>query len=348
MSKNLLVPLAVSLLFLAPACIAGNGSAYSQVRSNAYIQMSGDALGQESISPYGQDSVASRVCADLPGQTSGTRRFQRLGETIEISLRRDGNVADDAHGSGSANETDGGAPASSVDCEPVALDLYWSNGRNNGSNFNLTFLDSTNKPIYTKSFSGFLAGNLEFDLSSSDFRRVYASSMTVISVPATVRIQAVSPFAAPVSLSYTVTRVARSAKARGNGEEGNRVNGALTTAAGGSSRRQEEDVSDGNEVVSIREVVRLIGAGKLPVVQIELKTEHPFPIKAVPLQLQIGKRVFVDELSGDYTGRRLTLSLTPEMFAELRDGDEIVASFGKYEATDGTVWHFGKLVKKGQ
>ncbi len=157
--------------------------------------------------------------------------------------------------------------------------------------------------------------------------------MTVVSVPAAVRIQTVSPFAAPVSLSYAVTRVARE------------------TGAGGSGRKQEVDgrepnESTGNQVVSIREVVRLIGASKLPVVQIELKTEHPFPIKAVPLQLQIGKRVFVDELSGDYTCRRLTLSLTPEMFAELHDGDEIVASFGKQETTDGKVWYFGKLVKK--
>lgn len=332
MSKYLLVPLAVSLLFLTPG----------------YIKESSKAYGQESSHAFGQENATSRVCADLPGQTSGTRRFQRLGETIEISLRRDVNVADDANRSGGADESNGGAAASSVDCEVVALDLHWSNGRNNGSNFNLTFLDSTNKPIYTKSFSGFLAGNLEFDLSSNDFRRVYASSMTVVSVPAVVRIQTVSPFAAPVSLSYTVTRVARPPKARGNEEEVNRVNGDLTTAAVG--RRQEEGVreaneSTGNQVVSIREVVRLIGASKLPVVQIELKTEHPFPIKATPLQLQIGKRVFVDELSGDYTGRRLTLSLTPEMFAELHDGDEIIASFAKPEATDGKVWHFGKLVK---
>jgi hypothetical protein len=45
-----------------------------------------------------------------------------LGETIEISLRGDG------------------VPASVADCEPVALELHWSNGRNNGSNFNVTFL----------------------------------------------------------------------------------------------------------------------------------------------------------------------------------------------------------------
>ena len=68
----------------------------------------------------------------------------------------------------------------------------------------------------------------------------------------------------------------------------------------------------------------------------------------MPLQLQIGKKVFVDELSGDYTGRKLTLSLTPEMFAELKDGDEIVAFFTQPEqnrVVEGDVWHFGKLNK---
>ena len=102
-------------------------------------------------------------------------------------------------------------------------------------------------------------------------------------------------------------------------------------------------------MVSIRNVVRLIGASKLSVVQIELKTARPFPVKAVPLQLQIGKKVFVDELSGDFTGRKLTLSLTPEMFAELQNGDEIVASFGKHDGSDADqVWRFGRLNKKGE
>ena len=100
-----------------------------------------------------------------------------------------------------------------------------------------------------------------------------------------------------------------------------------------------------NEIVSIHNAVRLIGASRLPVVQIELKISSPFPVKDVPLQLKIGKRVFVDELSGDYTGRKLTLSLTPEMFAELKDGDEIVAFFSQSDQKEGDVWHFGKLNK---
>lgn len=278
MRKNLLVPLAVSLLFLGNA--------------------------------YGQEKAGPPVCADLPGQTSGTHRF-RVGETIEIPLRGDS------------------VPASVADCEPVELKLYWANGRNNGSMFNVTFLDDHNSPIYTRQIPGFLPGVLQFPLSSFDTQPGNGSSLAMISVPTTVTIQAVPPFAAPASLSYMVTRVARASRAREKGEA-------------------KEGSSQGNEIVSIHNAVRLIGASRLPVVQIELKTSRPFPVRDVPLQLQIGKRVFVDELSGDYTGRKLTLSLTPEMFAELKDGDEIGAFFGKPDGkglAEGDVWHFGKLVK---
>src|SRR5882672_621828 len=100
MIKNLLVPLAVSLLFLSSA--------------------------------NGQERAGGRACPDLPGQTSSTHRFRQLGETIEISIRGER------------------APADVADCEPVALELRWTNGRNNGGNFNVTFLDGNNRPIYAK------------------------------------------------------------------------------------------------------------------------------------------------------------------------------------------------------
>ena len=109
-----------------------------------------------------------------------------------------------------------------------------------------------------------------------------------------------------------------------------------------------EESRQGNEIVRIHNAVRLIGASRLPLVQIELKASRPFPVRDVPLQMQIGKRVFTDELSGDYTGRKLTLSLTPEMFAELKDGDEILAFFGKSDGKrtpNQDVWYFGKLNK---
>lgn len=286
MRKNLLLPLAVSLLFLGNA--------------------------------YGQEKAEDHVCADLPGQTSGIHRFRQLGETIEISIRGDS------------------VPASVADCEPVALELHWANGRNNGSNFNVTFLDGNNRPIYARQISAFMTGVLHFPLSSFDAQPVYGSSLAMVAIPTTVTIKAVSPFAAPASLSYSVTRVARASKQRDKKEAREKGEPA-------------EESRQGNEIVSIHNAVRLIGASRLPVVQIELKTSRPFPVRDVPLQLQIGKKVFIDELSGDYTGRKLTLSLTPEMFSELKDGDEIVAFFSKPDGNGfaaGDVWNFGKLSKK--
>jgi hypothetical protein len=258
---------------------------------------------------------AQKMCDDIPGQTSASYRFRRLGEAIEIPLR---------------NNDD--------DCEPVAIDLHWSNGRNNGSNFNVTFLDARNRPVYARQISAFMSGVLQLPLSSMESQAVYGSSMALISVPTTIRIQTVSPFAGSALLSYSIERIAVRRKER-TGEEGKGEREST-----GSSQNGKE----GNEVVSIRDTVRLIGSTRLPLVQIELKTNRPFPVKDVPLQLQIGKKVFLDELSGDYTGRKLTLSLTPEMFAALNDGDEIVAFYGKTSANESSgvdVWHFGKLQK---
>ncbi len=298
MRNNLLVPLAVSLLFL--------GNAYGQKQA-------------EGQPPASERPREAGLCGNAPGQAPDTQRathrFRQLGEKIEIPIRGDG------------------VPESVADCEPVALELHWANGRNNGSNFNVTFLDGSNRPIFAKQITAFLTGVMQFPLSSFDSQPAYNSSLAMISVPTTVTIQAVPPFAAPASISYAVTRVARAA------------------ATGGRSKRQEEEGRQVNEIVSIHNAVRLIGGSRLPVVQIDLKTSRPFPVRDLPLQLQIGKKVFVDELSGDYTGRKLTLSLTPEMFAELTDGDEIVAFFSKPAVTgsaDQDVWVFGKLIKSSR
>lgn len=276
---------------------------------------------------YGQEA-GGIVCKDIPGQTSATYRFRQLGETIEVPLRGDR------------------ATTGASDCEPVSLSLHWANGRNNGSNFNVTFLDGDKRPIFARQISGFLTGVLEFPLSSFDPLPVYGSSLEVISVPTVVRIQTVSPFAAPATLSYSITRVARARE-----REAIEPRDSESEVKGHDERdsvEQDRSNQGANQVVSIHDAVRLIGGSRLPLVQIELKTTHPFPVSEMPLQLQIGKRIFVDELSGDHTGRKLILSLTPEMFAELNDGDDIVALFAKppaHETVAGEVWHFGKLRK---
>ena len=264
---------------------------------------------------YGQEKAAEDPCADPAGQSLITHKFRRVGETIEIAIRGDG------------------VPASVADCEPVSLELRWANGGNNGSNLNVTFWDGNNRPLYNRAVSAFLTGVREFELSAFDAIPQYGSSLSMISVPTRVTIEAGRPFAMPVNLSYMVIREARKPAAGSNRVEGNREKGERGT---------------GNEVVSIHHAVRLIGASRLPLIQIELKTNRPFPVREVPLQLQIGKKVFKEELTGDHTGRKLTLNLTPEMFSELTDGDEIVAFFSRPDGpgfAEGDAWFFGKLAK---
>jgi hypothetical protein len=115
-------------------------------------------------------------------QTVGTHRFRQSGESIQI-------------------------PITIGDCQPVALELRWSNGANNGSNFVVTFLDEGRQPIYSKLIWGFLTGNQQFPFGGPD--APWLGSASLMAIPATVTIQAVQPYAYPSSISYRVTRLAR-------------------------------------------------------------------------------------------------------------------------------------------
>jgi hypothetical protein len=435
------------------------------------------------------EKAHAQVCPDPPPQTSGSHIFRRLGETFDI-------------------------PITIADCQPVSLTLHWSNGRNNGSLLNVTFLDSNNQPVYSRGVSVYRQGVLELPLASLGAQPWFAAP-SVISVPATVVIQAVQPFASPAGISYTVTRKAarvrskprapvqpvtlssgqpsvsletpsnlavlddqlamtlrtaegrvllqgQSSWASGNGglvryklkqialpaprqivvhgrartiesayrltlaaseapashggpkqvpplskfslvwiddiaipafsldsEEisalifdrsvlrdgaqlavSNSDGGSLysmteplkyqpastapasSIASGesGASSGVESDTAaeEGNRVVSVRGAVRVIGATRIPLIQIELKTDRPFPSRDRALQLQVGRRFFLNELTGDHTGRTLTLTLTQEMFAELRDGADIVAFFDKPDRSGFAgrdVWYFGRIDK---
>ena len=131
---------------------------------------------------FGVSSTKAQTCPDPAPQTSGSHSFRQQGESFDI-------------------------PISVADCQPVALELRWSNGRNNGSNFHVTFLDSDNQAIYTKEISGFLTGSFQFPFATLE-PRPSLGSLSLISVPVKITIEAVRPFAFPATISYRVTRVA--------------------------------------------------------------------------------------------------------------------------------------------
>ena len=375
----------------------------------------------------------AQVCPDPPPQTSGVHRFRQEGESFDI-------------------------PITVAGCNAVALDLRWANGRNNGSNFAVTFLDFDNRPIYTKVLFGFLSGTFQFPFASFN-SEPWLGSGSMYALPAKVTIQAVSPFYAPSAISYTVTRasgrprpkldesiamslrtvpskvlaqssgrgatpeslayrleevtLAEAVEMESYGAQEN-IERAFRLTLSGAALPAKFDLiwigdaalpvlwrngsreagtlifdssvlrdgaemfvsnSDGtqmsalaerlklpdrlkneilpkaenrNTVVSISRGVRVIGETRQPLVQIELKTARPFPARDSVLQLQIGKRFFRSELSGDLGGRTLTLTLTPEMFAELKQGAEIIAFFDKPDRSGlsgGNIWCFGRLDK---
>jgi len=378
-------------------------------------------------------NASGQVCPDPPPQTSGVHRFRQQGESFEI-------------------------PITVAGCNAIALDLRWSNGRNNGSNFAVTFLDVDNQPIYTKVLFGFLSGTFQFPFASFD-SEPWLGSRSMYSLPAKVTIQAVAPFAPPSAIAYTVTRasgrprqkldesiamslrtmpgkVLAQSSGRGAASESlayklekvalaepvevesygaqENIEKAFRLTLSGAALPAKFDLiwiddaalpvlwrngsqeagtlifdssvlRDGaemfvsnfdgpqmvtfaetlklpdslknfiqpktenqNTVVSISRGVRIIGVSRQPLVQIELKTGRPFPSRDSALQLQIGKRFFTNELSGDLSGRTLTLTLAPEMFAELKQGAEIVAFFNKPDrsgVSGRNIWYFGRLDK---
>lgn len=387
------------------------------------------------VGAYGQ------VCPDPVPQTSGTHRFRQVGESFSI-------------------------PISLADCHPVALELRWSNGRNNGSLFVVTFWDINHRAIFTKQISGFMIGSSHFALATLEPQR-WLGSRSLISFPSTVTIETVRPFAFPASISYLVTRVSghthrtyeelddtvvlnlrtapgkllvngesRSIPETGeslrygleevtlhepraldrNGKRAVVESAFRLTLTGGQSLSRAgmiwvDDVAlpafslghsqgiatliydrsvlrdgaeisvsnldgsgmssvaerlrlpeshrakvppsteEGNEIVAIHSAVRLVGATRQALVQIELQTTRMFPPRDTPLQLQIGRRFFLNELSGDPGGRKLTVTLTPEIYAELKEGAEIVAYYNKPDRSGFAgkdIWHFGRLRKSIQ
>ena len=373
------------------------------------------------------DVAKGQECPDPAPETTGSHNFRRIGESFEI-------------------------PIAMGECQPVSLILRWSNGRNNGGLFNLTFFDNDDRPLYTKQISGFLTGMFEFPLMPVD-QPTYGL-VHVQNVPALVTVQSAYPFGAPAVLSYTVTRASHRPRGRLRGvdaklatllqtapgrlisstsaysvtevplsearelevpEKRKTVRKAFridlspkTTASIGKDAdliwiddiavpvfhnststgalvfddavmrngaeisvsslggrfhtfpdrlayeggyRQQGELAvneEGNSVVWIKNTARVIGGQRQSLVQIQLHTNRAFPAREAALRLQVGKKVFLEELSGDYAGRTLTLTLTPEMFAELKDGAAIMAFYGKPDGSGLSgkdVWYFGRLNK---
>ncbi len=142
------------------------------------------------VSCIGLHSMSqAQQCSDPVPQTSGSHSFHRRGEIIEI-------------------------PISLADCHPVSFALRWANGRNNGTNLQITFLDSAGQPIHSKAISAFVNGSIQLPFATMENQRwvrsgsVMMSVTSVSTIPTTVRIEAVAPFALPATISYRVTRVA--------------------------------------------------------------------------------------------------------------------------------------------
>jgi hypothetical protein len=371
-------------------------------------------------------------CPDPVPQTAGTHLFRRPNDRFSI-------------------------PIKIGDCQTVGIDLRWSNGRDNGSNFVVTFLDEYQQPIYTQLIYGFMTGNRDFPFMGNDSQPWFGNG-AMLATPTSLTIQAVEPYANPCAISYRIIRAAprnpqpkkveavaessvkelrsspgkliaeapssssiiytletvalpnpRELEFRGKTETIDKAfrltlkgpgvsNAALIwiddAALQGSWSYERREMSTlifdssvlkdgaeisisnpeggqltvlpdrlrlpssfrtapatdeaGNSIVGIHRVTMSIGPKRQPLVQIELKTNRPFPPRENPLQMQVGKRFFINELSGDHTGKNLTLTLTPEMFADLKDGAEVVAFFNRPDRSGfagADVWNFGRLNK---
>src|SRR5262245_48007046 len=121
-------------------------------------------------------------CPDPVPQTAGTHLFRRPNDRFSI-------------------------PIKIGDCQTVGIDLRWSNGRDNGSNFVVTFLDEYQQPIYTQLIYGFMTGNRDFPFLGNDSQPWFGNG-AVLATPTSLTIQAVEPYANPCAISYRIIRAA--------------------------------------------------------------------------------------------------------------------------------------------
>jgi len=102
-------------------------------------------------------------------------------------------------------------------------------------------------------------------------------------------------------------------------------------------------IEEGNSY-TIRSALRIFGSIRKPLITIEFRTNRVFLIANDTYIVQIGKRFF----QADASRQIASLSLTPEQFAQLKDGDLLAVSYGDFVPSHGGgagVWEFGKLDK---
>lgn len=103
-------------------------------------------------------------------------------------------------------------------------------------------------------------------------------------------------------------------------------------------------IEEGNSIVGIHSSLRIAGSVRQPMIQIEMRSVRPFPVRNAALQVQIGKRVFMAGGAGPNAG----VFLTPEEFAQLKDGAEVIAFYSSPDRSGASakeIWHFGRLNK---
>jgi hypothetical protein len=103
-------------------------------------------------------------------------------------------------------------------------------------------------------------------------------------------------------------------------------------------------IEEGNSIVGIHSFVRIAGSVRRPMIQIEMRTNRPFIARNALLQAQIGKQIFMAGGAGPAAG----VFLTPEQFAQLKDGAEVIAFYNSPDrsgALSKEIWYFGRLNK---
>ncbi len=106
----------------------------------------------------------------------------------------------------------------------------------------------------------------------------------------------------------------------------------------------EPIAEEGNSIVGVRSILRIAGSVRRPMIEIEMRTNRPFPVRNAVLQVQIGKQVFMAGGAGATAG----VFLTPETFASLKNGAEVIAFYNTPDrsgASGREIWHFGRLNK---